>query len=79
MANVTREGSVLVLNFWVVAWDSRRYWDPGFGRVSNMPTSVVIGCFLELVRGSSYLVPACGGGILYSIEFSSIRERNSVP
>lgn len=56
-----------------------KYWDPGLGRVSNMPTSVVIGCFVELVRGSSYLVPDCGGGILYSIEFSSIRERNSVP
>jgi len=32
-----------------------------------MPTSVVIGCFVEFLRGSSYLVPVCGGGILYSV------------
>lgn len=32
-----------------------------------MPTSVVIGCFIEFLRGSSYLVLACGGGILYSV------------
>lgn len=43
------------------------YWDPGVERVPNMPTSIVIGCFVEFLRGSSYLVLACGGAILYSV------------